>query len=136
VAVKGIKAHEVCESLQVGDVVTYMPEADDATLVTHRVYAINRLDKGNTIGEDTKYETCTVQMKGDNNRVADAVVPARAVKGVVMYTVPKVGYALNAIQTSAGMQSVAYGIAGALALTAVAFLLPRYAKTHDPEYHI
>ncbi|MCL2593971.1 MAG: signal peptidase I [Promicromonosporaceae bacterium] len=136
VAVKGIKAHEVCENIAVGDVVTFMPETDDATLVTHRVIAVNTTDKGNTIGEDVKYETCTVQTKGDNNNVADAVVPARAIKGKVMYTVPWVGHVLNRIQTQTDMQTVALIVAGGLALAACWYLMPRYAKIIEPEYAI
>lgn len=139
VAVRGIKPHEVCDTLGVGDIVTFMPNEDDPTLVTHRVIAINRGSDAagpGSIGEDMKYEYCTVQTKGDDNNVVDEPVPSRAVKGVHMYTVPKVGHVLNATQNVASMRAVSIAVAVVLFAVAGAFLVNRYGKAAPRHSHL
>jgi signal peptidase len=147
VGVRGVKAHEVCESVRPGDIVTFMPNEHDATLVTHRVVSIvqDAAQSGSlgSIGEDLTYEHCVVTTQGDANNVADEPVPARAVKGVVMqigpvpYVIPKVGYALHAMQTSATFGIVKYSTAGAFLLAAVFFLVPvRRRSQPEPPYEV
>ena len=127
VAVRGIKAHEVCESVKPGQVVTFMPEADDRTLVTHRVVSVS---------ERTDYEDCTVVTRGDANNVDDNPIPAKAVKGVVMYRVPYVGYAINKVQQTTDERNVAVGGAALFGAAAVWFMTPYKTKPRDPEWHI
>ena len=128
VAVRGIKAHEVCDTVKPGDVVAFMPNADDpSTIITHRVIDVS---------DKTDYEDCTVTTQGDANNVADKPIPARAVKGVVMYGIPKVGYPLNALQQRTDVRLVTLGGAlGFMSLTGL-LLVPRRHKKHDPEWTI
>ena len=127
VAVKGIKAHEVCESVRPGQVITFMPNHDDRTLVTHRVVAVS---------PPTDYEECTVTTRGDANNVDDTPIPAKAVKGIVMYRVPYVGHVINAMQHRTDERNVAIGGAAAFMGAALYFAAPRKVKVKDPEWNI
>ncbi|MCL1801837.1 MAG: signal peptidase I [Promicromonosporaceae bacterium] len=127
VAVRGIKAHEVCDTLNPGDIVTFMPYEDNDMLVTHRVVSVDRDPTGGpgTAGEDRKYEYCLVTTQGDSNNVADTPVPARAIKAVHMYTVPKVGYVLNAAQNYTSMRAMSIGASVLFFAAASYFLINR-----------
>jgi len=128
VAVRGIKAHEVCETVKPGQVITFMPNTDDEnTLVTHRVVAVS---------ERTDYEDCMVTTRGDANNVDDAPVPARAVKGVVMYRVPFVGTAITKMQEGTGERNVAVAGAAMFGAAALWFISPYKRKARDPEWNI
>lgn len=127
VAVKGIKAHEVCESVRPGQVVTFMPNAHDRTLVTHRVVAVS---------EPTDYEDCTVTTRGDANNVDDDPIPAKAVKGVVMYRVPYVGHLITKVQQTTDERNVAVGGAALFGAAAIWFVSPYKRKARDPEWNI
>jgi len=128
VAVRGIKPHEVCEHLEPGQVVTFMPNADDNMLVTHRVVSVSETS--------SDYEDCTVTTRGDANNVDDAPIPARAVKGVVMYRVPYVGFVINHVQQTTDERNVAMGGAAGFMIAAFYFMMPRTVKVRDPEWHI
>ncbi|GAB2470675.1 hypothetical protein GCM10007967_26380 [Xylanimonas ulmi] len=139
VAVRGIKPHQVCDgTVAVGDVVTFMPHTDDAALVTHRVVAIHTDPVAPDGYADRTYESCAFTTRGDANTVDDATLPARAMKGVVMYRVPKVGYAINAIQTHGHLRQVAIGVSAALGLAAVWFAVGwrRPEPEPEPEYYL
>ncbi|MCL2467299.1 MAG: signal peptidase I [Micrococcales bacterium] len=126
VALRGVKAHEVCETVKTGDVVAFMPNTDDPMMVTHRVVRVYDYDG---------YEDCTVVTKGDANNTEDQPVPARAVKGVVMYSVPKVGHVLNWTQHQ-GARVMVIG-AGLCFLIGAALLVPRQPKKPpNPDYVI
>ncbi|MCL2423683.1 MAG: signal peptidase I [Micrococcales bacterium] len=127
VAVRGIKAHEVCRNVNPGDVVTFMPNTDDYTMVTHRVVRVYDYDG---------YESCTVVTKGDANNVEDPPVPARAVKGVVMYSIPKVGYALNWTQQQDTRAVMVIGAGVCFALGSYFLVARRAKKLKDPDYTI
>ncbi|MCL2424124.1 MAG: signal peptidase I [Micrococcales bacterium] len=127
VAVKGIKAHEVCDSVTPGQIVTFMPNADDRTLVTHRVVAVT---------ERTDYEDCTVTTRGDANNVNDEPIPAKAVKGIVMYRIPYVGNVINKMQKGADERNVAVGGAAVFGAAALWFISPYKRKTTEPEWNI
>ncbi|MCL2467296.1 MAG: signal peptidase I [Micrococcales bacterium] len=127
VAVKGIKAHEVCDSVKPGQVVTFMPNADDQTLITHRVVAVSAR---------TDYEECTVTTRGDANNVDDEPVPAKAVKGVVMYRVPFVGKVINKMHQNADERNVAVGGAAMFGAAALWFISPYKRKAREPEWNI
>lgn len=70
------------EDVRLGDVVTYLPNPDDPTAVTHRVIGINHHDDG----------TRTFTFKGDNNTEADAPVRDYQVRAKVWYSVPLLGH--------------------------------------------
>jgi len=89
-------------TLNVGDVIAFLPYPDDPTVVTHRIMGITATD-----GE-ISYVT-----KGDNNNSVDPWGPVEAshVRGKVMYVVPKVGYVKQWFGSHAG---VAITVAGVL----------------------
>jgi signal peptidase len=128
VAVKGIKPHEVCASLKPGQVITFMPNADDDMLVTHRVVSVSETVEN--------YEDCTVTTRGDANNVDDEPIPAKAVKGVVMYHVPYVGYAISKMKQTTDERNVAIGGAALFMTAAFYFMTPRREKTRNVEWHI
>lgn len=78
--------------IKVGDVITYQLKSGEASVVTHRVTAVQQ-----TPGEETTFIT-----KGDNNDVADAA-PVRPVqvRGAVWYGVPLIGWVNNVINGDA-----------------------------------
>ena len=83
VVTKGTTTQQAAE-LNIGDVITFLPYPDDPTLVTHRII-------GKSVGASgTAYIT-----QGDNNNTVDPWGPVRdfQVRGQVVYTVPKVGWA-------------------------------------------
>jgi len=79
--------------LAVGDVITFLPFPDDPTLVTHRII-------GKAVGVDGVVFTT----KGDNNNAADpwGLVHDYQIRGKVMYTVPKLGWARQWVGGNAG----------------------------------
>lgn len=72
-------------TIRTGDVVTFMPNADDPSLITHRVMTMN--DDG------------TFVTKGDANKSPDGQVQRKQVVGKVVASVPKVGYLINSVRT-------------------------------------
>ncbi|MCW2735738.1 MAG: signal peptidase [Nocardioides sp.] len=78
---------------RIGDVLTYQPQPDDPTLVTHRVVAVSRNAHGDV--------SLTVQ--GDANRAPDEQ-PVRPdqVQGSVVYAVPYVGRVANRLNVGGG----------------------------------
>jgi len=83
VVTRGIDAQQAA-SLNIGDVITFLPYPDDPTLVTHRII-------GKAVGASgTAFIT-----QGDNNNSVDPWGPVHdfQVRGDVMYVVPKVGWA-------------------------------------------
>ncbi|WP_165399855.1 signal peptidase I [Xylanimonas ulmi] len=137
VAIRGIKPHQVCDgTVKVGDIVTFMPDPEDATLVTHRLVAIRHDDLDPDGYEDTTYEGCSFVTRGDANTAEDRALPARAMKGVVMYTVPKVGYAINAVRRVAHLRWAALAASGVLAALAVYYAVGRKRADPEPEYYI
>lgn len=90
------------DDVQVGDIVTYLPNPDDPTAITHRVTAIDHHTDGGH----------TFTMQGDANATADAPVIDRQVRGVVWYAVPLLGYLNSAVNGHDVPWSV-YLVAGA-----------------------
>jgi len=83
VVTRGIDQAEA-QSLAVGDIITFLPYPDDPTLVTHRIVSLSTGPTG------TSFVT-----RGDNNNAVDPWGPVAdyKVRGKVLYTVPKLGYA-------------------------------------------
>ncbi|WP_165362397.1 signal peptidase I [Promicromonospora panici] len=99
--------------IQVGDVVTFMPQPDDPTLVTHRVVT-------RTVTADG---TVTVTTQGDANDAPDGVdLTERELRAVVRYHVPYAGYVAQLIDRDQKTVGVAT-LAGGLGVYAVAQLL-------------
>lgn len=97
-------AEQATEKVGVGSVITFMPNPDDPTLVTHRVTAVSYGTDG-----APRYTT-----QGDaNNTVDDWRVEPRQLRGVVRYHVPYVGYLASSMdQESKG--TTAKALAGGL----------------------
>ncbi|ARU52039.1 signal peptidase I [Cellulosimicrobium cellulans] len=96
------------EDVRIGQIITYLPNPDDPTPVTHRVTAItHRADGG-----------LTFTLQGDANAAADAPVQDFQVRARVLYAVPWLGY-LN-LAVNGDERSVAvYVVAGAFFLWAL-----------------
>lgn len=85
VVVKGISDTEVCTDVSVGSIITYFPEPNDPTLITHRVV-------GKTIGTFEDGTACRLITQGDANSSVDEPVSPAQVRGVFMYGVPGLGW--------------------------------------------
>lgn len=83
--VKGIDESAVCSDVSVGTIVTFFPEPNDPTLITHRVV-------GKTIGSFDDGTSCRLLTQGDANSAVDAPVSPAQLRGVFMYGVPKLGW--------------------------------------------
>ncbi|MFC4224797.1 signal peptidase I [Lysinibacter cavernae] len=78
--------------IRVGDVITYQVESGKPAVITHRVVGIST---------DTRGETAFIT-RGDNNSVNDPEPIIREqVLGVVIYSVPYIGLAINAVTGNA-----------------------------------
>lgn len=94
------------DDLQIGDVITFQEQSGDPTVVTHRIVGVGFAGDGS--------RTFTTQ--GDANGAADPEpVTAPQVRGEVWYSVPFVGYAVNAIDADM-RTSLVKVLAGALLL--------------------
>ncbi|KAM9866258.1 hypothetical protein ACIFOC_01176 [Leucobacter aridicollis] len=85
VVVKGTDEAKVCTDVSVGQIVTYFPEPNDPTLITHRVI-------GKTIGTFEDGTSCRLITQGDANSSVDEPVSPAQVRGVFMYGVPGLGW--------------------------------------------
>ncbi|MFE7408306.1 signal peptidase I [Isoptericola sp. NPDC057559] len=72
------------DQIRVGDVITFQPESEDPTLITHRVTGVRT-------GAEPGFVT-----QGDANGAPDAPIVADQVMGRVAYSVPYVGHLTNA----------------------------------------
>jgi signal peptidase len=75
------------EDVKSGDIVTFQPESDNPTLITHRVISV-----GFALDGDTVFVT-----KGDANDAEDPSIRSDQVMGKYLYHVPYVGYVANAL---------------------------------------
>ena len=83
--VRGIEPSKVCQEIGIGQIVTFMPNPDDASLVTHRVVA-------KTVGSFDDGTRCRLITQGDANNAADQPVSPVQVRAVFMYAVPWLGW--------------------------------------------
>lgn len=94
------------DDLQIGDVITFQEKSGDPTVVTHRIIGIGFGGDGG--------RTFTTQ--GDANNAADPTpVTEPQVRGRVWYSVPYVGYAVNAFDADM-RATLVKALAGALLL--------------------
>ncbi|WP_091228167.1 signal peptidase I [Microbacterium sp. 3J1] len=85
VAVRGVAPDAVCAEIGVGDIVTYLPDPGDPTLITHRVV-------GKTVGTFDDGTDCRLITRGDANSAADPPVSPEQVRGAFLYSLPALGW--------------------------------------------
>ncbi len=94
VLVKGVPVN----SLQAGDVITYLSPKDPKVTITHRVVQKLGLANGPK----------TFIVKGDANKGVDAPVPQKSVVGKVNAHLPYVGYAIDFVKKPLGLLLIIY----------------------------
>ncbi|MCB7137272.1 signal peptidase I [Cellulosimicrobium marinum] len=82
--------------IAIGDVVTYLPNPDDLTAVTHRVTEIRHEADG----------TRSFVLQGDANSAPDPLVDEEQVRGELWYSVPYLGYVNTAVNGERGVAVV------------------------------
>jgi len=105
VVVELLEGEDDAAGLGVGDVVTFMPRPDDATLVTHRIVGISS-DGGGNLAFTTRGDANAVPDEGEITHVQ--------LRGLVRYHVPYAGYVatlLDAQQKRAGTLAAAAALA-------------------------
>lgn len=98
--------------LQVGDIITYQIESGKPGVVSHRITAVTTEQSGARV----------LTTKGDNNSLADAdPVQEAQVKGKLLYAVPYVGFAANAVGQGRAiiLPTIAVGLIGFGALSMI-----------------
>jgi signal peptidase len=95
------------EDVRVGDIVTYLPNPDDPTAITHRVTAVDHHPDG----------TRSFVMQGDANSTPDDLVADYQVRATVWYAVPWLGH-LNTAVNGEHRHVGVYVVAGAFFLWA------------------
>lgn len=78
------------ESVNVGDVITFVPGRDSTAYLTHRVIEIKDTANGN---EGLYFVT-----KGDANKSEDPPIPSELLIGKKVFTIPQLGTVLNFVQ--------------------------------------
>ncbi|MCZ9635234.1 signal peptidase I [Rhodococcus sp. BH5] len=101
IVVRGIGPDD-SDMLSLGSVVTFQPYPNDATLVTHRIVQVN-------ISEDGRINYIT---KGDANRIEDAAISIKQVRGKYLYRVPFMGYITQWVGANANSISLWLGVVG------------------------
>ncbi len=112
------------EKIEVGDAITYVKD-EALTVVTHRVVAISQSEDG----------TIRFTTKGDANSEADAkTVLAANVLGVVRFSIPKLGYVSNFLNTGNGTLIAIVAILLVLVLTYIPDVIRAILKaSEEPE---
>ncbi|QIN30279.1 signal peptidase I [Brevibacterium luteolum] len=78
-----VKPIDTVDDIQAGDIITFMPNPDDETLVTHRVVGIGVDGSGE--------KSFTVQGDANNAPDPEPLMP-KQIKGVVIYHLPYAGH--------------------------------------------
>ena len=117
-AVRGIEQSDVCADVRVGTVISYLPRPNDPTLITHRV-----VEK--TAGEYPDGTSCRLVTQGDANSAADEAISPAQVRGVLLYSIPKLGWARQWVADN----MIAAGIASAVVALAWWFVTGRRPRT-------
>lgn len=96
------------DDVRIGDIVTYLPNPEDPTAVTHRVVAVDHHQDG----------TRSFTLQGDANTTPDDPVQELQVRGRVWYAVPWLGHVNSVVNGEQRTLAVSL-VAGALFLWAV-----------------
>ncbi|WP_230085537.1 MULTISPECIES: signal peptidase I [Arthrobacter] len=113
--------------LQVGDIITYQIESGKPGVVSHRITAVTTEQSGARV----------LTTKGDNNSLADAdPVQEPQVKGKLLYAVPYVGFAANAVGQGRAiiLPTIAVGLIGFGALSMIRGAVEK-KRTKRPARH-
>ncbi|MCL2466359.1 MAG: signal peptidase I [Micrococcales bacterium] len=86
IVVRAVAPADVCSTIRPGDIVTFLPEPDDPSLITHRVVA-------KSVGSFDDGTTCRLVTQGDANSAVDEPISPNQVRGVFWYGLPKLGWA-------------------------------------------
>lgn len=91
------------DELRVGDVITYQIDSGKPAVITHRIIEVGATQSGQRV----------FTTKGDNNSLADPnPVEQVQVKGKLLYAVPLVGFAANAVGQSGRSAALPLAAAG------------------------
>ena len=108
-------------TIQVGDIVTFVPGRDPDVYLTHRV--VQRLDR---LNDD---EGLFFVTRGDANDADDSPIKAEAIVGTVVFSIPAVGGFLQFVRTNLALSIMIIGSAMALIiLLRMYFKLPKSKK--------
>jgi signal peptidase len=97
-------AQDEMHLIRVGDVISYLPNPNDPTLVTHRVTGITSLSDGSLV----------FTTKGDALESFDAPVHDYQVRAKLWYSLPWIGWVANGINTDANRAWIIPTAAGLL----------------------
>jgi signal peptidase len=86
--------HGQVNEIRVGDIISFLPQGSDRTLITHRVIRVTQLDHGGVI----------FTTQGDANRYIDAPVRDFQVRAKLWYSIPGIGW-LNDLGNPQGNRS-------------------------------
>lgn len=85
IVVRGADPTDVCSAVDIGQIVTFYPEPNDPTLISHRVV-------GKTIGTFDDGTSCRLITQGDANSAVDEPVSPQQVRGTFLFGVPQLGW--------------------------------------------
>lgn len=106
IVVERVETQDDFDALDIGDVITFMPNPDDGTLVTHRIVQTVHNQDGSR----------SLITQGDANPSPDPrALDLTQIRGAVRYHIPYAGYIaqrLNADQKSTGAVVLAVGLFG------------------------
>ena len=85
IVVRPVDAADVCDTITIGTIVTFLPEPDNPDLITHRVVA-------KTVGSYDDKTMCRLVTQGDANSAVDEPISPHQVRGVFWYGLPKLGW--------------------------------------------
>jgi len=101
--VRPIEAAQLHE-IRKGDVISFLPNPDDPTLITHRVTEIISITDGDFI----------FHTQGDANSLPDAPVRGKQVRAVLWYSLPGLGWVNDLINAQGNRSWIVPAAAGAL----------------------
>ncbi|MCL1900748.1 MAG: signal peptidase I [Promicromonosporaceae bacterium] len=92
IVVRGLAEEDVCREVLVGDIITFFPEPGNPELITHRVVA-------KSAGSFPDGARCQFITRGDDNTMDDPPVSPAQVRGVFMYSLPRLGWVRQWVST-------------------------------------
>jgi signal peptidase len=99
-----VRGYTEGDEVRVGQVITYMPNPDDPTLITHRV-----------VGTGTEPDGGSYYIaRGDANGADDDPVYSKQIRGIYLFRLPKIGYLSNWIggETRTAVLFIGIGLLG------------------------